>query len=147
MPALVVQAALEKLRRALQTAGVTGDPVTVVLEAQIAMLEAQDRLHRDNVAAMQQVRQPIAKDTMREMLRGIVYQIDHSLTIRAMQLQRSVIAGAVAAAVALVAIGWLAAGWWHPRADISGMSCEDQPNGGRVCYVWVTPPPQPAKPR
>jgi hypothetical protein len=122
---------------------VTGDPVTVVLEAQIAMLEAQDRLHRDNVAAMQQVRQPIAKDTMREMLRGIVYQIDHSLTIRAVSLQR----GVIAAAVALVAIGWLAAGWWHPHADISGISCEDQPNGGRVCYMWVTPPPQPAKPR
>jgi len=142
----VVQAAQEKLRRAVQTAGVTGDPLTIVLEAQIAMLDAQHRLHQDNVAAMQQARQPIGKDDLNELLRRAVYQMDHSLTVRAVQLQRGVIAGATAAAVALVAIGWLAAGWWHPRADISGMTCQDEANGGRVCYMWVTPPPGPAKP-
>jgi hypothetical protein len=92
-------------------------------------------------AAMEQSRQPLGKNDLKELLRGIVYQVNHALTVRAISLQRGVVAGAVAAAVALVAIGWLAAGWWYPRADISGMSCEDQPNGGRVCYMWVTPPP------
>jgi hypothetical protein len=42
-----------------------------------------------------------------------------------------------------VVIGLLVA----PARDVRGMLCEDQAGGGRVCYMWVTPPSGPTKPR
>ena len=38
-------------------------------------------------------------------------------------------------------LGCAGAWRWHAAADISGMTCQDQ-TGGRVCYIWVTPPQQ-----
>lgn len=46
-----------------------------------------------------------------------------------------------AAFVAGLFIGFIGAWWWRPAADISGMTCQDD-HGGRVCYMWVTPPQQ-----
>jgi len=117
------------------------DPAQAVVRAIESAAQANQAAADDIARLVEAARQPIGKDDLNELVRRAVYQMDHSLTVRAISLQRGVVAGAVAAAVALVAIGWLAAGWWYPRADISGMSCEDQPNGGRVCYMWVTPPP------
>jgi len=84
---------------------------------------------------------PVSDETLSELARRTGHQVSYTLDRNAVRAQHRVIWGAVIAAVALVAIGWLAAGWWHPRADISGMTCQDEANGGRVCYMWVTPPP------
>ena len=83
----------------------------------------------------------VSNETLNEIARRAAFQMDHTLEIRAVQLQRGVIAGPVIAAVALIAIGWFIADWWRPRADIAAMTCQDGERGGRVCFVWVTPPP------
>jgi hypothetical protein len=134
-----VRAAQETLERHVARLAMTDDPVADTVAACAALVKVSNRLVVDSATQMEQSRQPLSKADLKELLRGIVYQVNHALTVRAISLQRSVIAGAAAAAVALVAIGWLACAWWYPRADISGMVCQNQ-DGGRFCAVWVTPP-------
>jgi hypothetical protein len=148
-PDAEIDAAISDMEQRIREADYHEDAIGGYLRTTLAGIHAQ-RLMRDDIkvslAAVQEARQPLSKEDLNELVRRAVYQMDHSLTVRAISLQRGVVAGAVAAAVALVAIGWLAAEWWRPSADISGMTCQDE-RGGRVCYMWVTPPPQPPPPR
>src|SRR4051794_33610612 len=131
----------------IRTAEVTGDPAGPLLQGLAGLLDAMQAMTCNVGTQIAAARQPISKDDLNDLVRRAVYQMDHSLSVRAVSLQRGIVAGAVAAAIALIAIGWLAAGWWRPRADISGMTCQDEANGGRACYVWVTPPPQQVAPQ
>lgn len=142
-PDAEIAAAIGDLEQRIKEAEYHDDPISAYLRATLAGIHAQ-RLMRNDIKAsvantVQQARQPLSKDDLNELVRRAVFQMDRRLAVRAISLQRSVIAGAVAAAVALVAIGWLACAWWYPRTDISGMVCRDQ-DGGRFCAIWVTPP-------
>jgi len=153
-PAAEIDAAIAELNLRIKEAEYHDDPIGAYLRATVAGIHVQ-RLMRDDIKAslaaavdeirheIQQVRLPIGKADLRELVRRAVQQMDLSLSVRALRLQRAVIAGAVVAAVALIAVGWFIADWWRPRSDIAGMTCRDQ-DGGRVCTVWVTPP-SPAK--
>ena len=44
------------------------------------------------------------------------------------------------AGAALLGLGVLIGLLIAPAKDVRGMTCQDQ-DGGRVCFMWVTPPP------
>jgi hypothetical protein len=139
-PEAAVRAAQEKMQALIRTAEVTGDPSAPVLQGLAAMLDAQHQLYLETVDTVRQVRQPIDKSDMDRLGRQIIQAIQLNGSLSNLRINRAAVAAVLLAAALLLAAGAFIETVIRPRADISGLSCEDQPNGGRICYMWVTPP-------
>jgi hypothetical protein len=84
-----------------------------------------------------------------DQVKALIYQTERAAergvglyATRIRSWHQAIVGGAF---VAGLLIGCAGVWWWHPRADIGGMTCQDEANGGRVCFVWVKQPGQPAK--
>lgn len=115
----------------------TGDPAERVIQG---MLEAAQAVTAasDNIARLLAEVEAKATTTVANHAIAEMHRAARTILLRRFRLW---VIGAGITAVVLVALGAIAERLLV-RPDIGGMTCEDQAGGGRVCFMWVTPPQQ-----
>jgi hypothetical protein len=143
-----VRVVQQRLAKAVARAGLRDDPYGDVIAAQsdvmdvlveTAMLSTPSISAEDIDRLNKAAGQNHAYHTRQEL----------SLSIKALaeQMRWQTLAQWGGIAAALLLIGGAIDRWVlpHPAPDLAGMQCGDQTDRSRVCWVVVTPPPQPQR--
>jgi hypothetical protein len=142
-----VRAAQDALEQQAARLTATGDPTGIVVSAYAAAVGAQHRLtvdanlksaalHAGVEKLIKEGRKPWSRDEMREL----VDQLDETLLHRWTVFNRAGIAIGVVVALAFGLA--CTVGGWSWRGAPPALTCQDQPDGSRVCYVFTRPPTQ-----
>jgi hypothetical protein len=147
----LIDGARANLAEAAQQSSMRQDPYGIIIGALADVLAVfgrsitrWERAVADVIAA----REPVSEDDkkalitavedgayrgMRKEANRMIRTLDRRLAVQiGLGVSGAFILGAVLAVAVML--------WWAPRADITGMTCQDQ-DGGRICAIWVTPPP------
>ncbi len=134
-----VRAAQQRLAKAVARAGLKDDPYGEVIAAQIDVMDvlvetallSTPSLSADDI-------QKLNKAAGENLAQETVYAV-RWLAVRSYRRDVAICAGV---GVLFAAAMFWGGGAWRPAPDVSGMQCENQ-RGGRICYLWVSPPTQP----
>ena len=135
-----VRAAQKKMAAAVARAGLRSDPygeVVAALSDTLDVLAETALLSTPGISA-EDIRK-LNKAASANLAQETVYAV-RALAVRASWRLLAICAGGL---VLFGAAMFVAGGYWRPAPDIGGMTCKDE-QGGRVCFVWVSPPTQQA---
>ncbi len=133
-----VRAAQKKMAAAIVRAGLRNDPygeVVAALNDTLDVLAETALLSTPGISA--EGIQKLNKAASANLAQETVYAV-RALAVRSFWRLLVICAGGL---VLFGAAMFVAGAYWRPAPDIGGMKCQDE-QGGRVCFVWVSPPAQ-----
>jgi hypothetical protein len=142
-----VRAAQAVMEQEARKAELVGDPTAPALAAMAAMLGGMNKLFVDGSLTLGQLiaaaKRPINEDDIRQLTEAAATGAERAanrLAQAANRRQVTAMVGFVVGALLIgISVGWLCHSFW-PVEGLPGFTCEDQPDGSRVCYEFVRPP-------